>query len=338
MKKLILAVVVSVFILASLSLPVYAMDVIGNVGLREAYVRAGFTGDDWRNAYDWANWDRSTGLLKIYRNSIPEAANIRFGGLRAKWSLDPFLSVEPGYYLNVNLQFYDIYQASSNLEHNPFDFLVRITLSDGSVHSISPYSLRYDDLSSGQTRWVAKFTARFGGDQTLNIQYVEFETSLPSGYDGTAAYNLYTSWDLTPELTLEQKNHQELITTITGAAQDIIDNADENTQDIIDNADENTDEIVGALEDQTNEDFGYEQDPNKAEVDADVESLAQKISGLSDDIDQSVTDFAQSVSGINDYIQRGSHFVWGWLDIVPSWLVAIISGFSGLLIARKIVK
>lgn len=325
MKKAVLALLLSVLFLCSVSLPAFAADFTAATTFVESYIRD-YASSTWINSTDWTSWNSSTGELNILRNSS-EAMQHKFGGFKASFNIAGYVKADPGYYLQFMVTVSDQYTASMMPSGHEYSYGMNLVLNDGQMIDLQPSNVVYNQTPDGLDQWTVYFTAYVGGDRAVSVTRCTFITDMYSLDGGNSAYSCWLKFNGGQTPTDDTIRHLEMVEVIESSADKIIENADENTE-----------EIVGAIDDLKDEDYGYEGDPNKESVDQSVEGLADQINELSDDIDKSVVDFKESVKGLSVYINTSSDFVFGWLEYVPKWLIAIISAFSGILIARKIVK
>lgn len=258
------------------------------------------------------DYNADTGKLTV-RNSGYVYNGIRFD-LRAQG----YVKTTAGSYFVISVINYDYFTGSMA---SVGGYYAKCTVyTSAGVYEMSG-DLAFTTLGTNRLTWTYQGAGNFGTDGLpMDLYRVNFETNIPSHSAGAGPYEITLSVGLTTELTLEQQNHLETMQKIDDAADQISDSIEEQTDAII------------------NEDYGYEQDENKGNVDNGVSSLSDNINALSNQINQSFTDFQGAVSGIADAIDSSSTVIWGWLDYVPSWFVAVIVALGGILAARKVLK
>lgn len=236
--------------------------------------------------------------------------------LKAPSDLNNKVSANNRFSVEVSVNSY--YNATSDIDLSNYHLMIR----DSSNYSIEFDCVAYEPLGTGSYstfNYILKFNSTVAPVRDFNLANSTWTFSFfePKGRHGTTGNGDY------------YYAYQYVFATcfLTSNLSDI----QQGVEDIQNSIEEQTDQIVNA-------DYGYETPSEKGNVDNGVSSLSDNINALSNQINQSVTDFQGSVSGIADAIDGSSGVVWGWLDHVPSWFIAIIVAFGGILAARKVLK
>lgn len=224
---------------------------------------------------------------------------------------------DPGYYMMITIAGNDTTNTGSFMGGVDLYFNGCIYDTAGNEY-VSRTSPQFNPNKPNQ--WYATLLFRLGDGEPCEVRRILLESNMPSSSYGSMYYDVNIAFVAAMYPTEAQRILEEQKKAIEDAADQISGSIDDAADNII------------------NDDLGYQEDPDQTDAKNGIQAIKVKIDSLSEDIDESVDDFSASIDGLKTSINSGKTFVWGWLDYVPVWVTAIIVGFAGILIARKVVK